>query len=320
MTAAVSWPEPLAGTPAVAVIEQAITRQRLAHGLLLHGDDLDVLGQVAAAIADRLLNEPGAKTPYFPPDKHPDFIAVRPSGKARQIRVKENFEPFLEQIQLSPRLSRRKVAVVFEADRLNAATSNKFLKTLEEPPAGTTILLLTTRPNDLLPTIRSRCQRFQFKVGGAALARPDWQAWRDDYRAWLDRLAGGMTGKTAIADQLMAAYGLIARFDAVLAALTAEKLREQKETIPEDLDDEEAIAIETGVANGLRLKLFTEIEQATRDCALPRLQADGDSARRAFIAAVEKLEHATGLLRLNLSESAVLEDFLLASLRIWTKR
>ena len=89
---------------------------------------------------------------------------------------------------------------------------------------------------------------------------------------------------------------------------------------PADLDDDEQVAIETGIANGLRARLFAEIEQATRSFALPRLEAGDELARRAVVAAIEKLERDVGLLRLNLNESAVLEDFLLASLRLWAKR
>jgi DNA polymerase-3 subunit delta' len=77
---------------------------------------------------------------------------------------------------------------------------------------------------------------------------------------------------------------------------------------------------ETGIANGLRLRLFAAIEQATRDFALPRLAAGDETARRALIAAVAQLEHDVGLLRLNLNESTALEGFLLSSLRLWAKR
>ena len=76
----VSWPESLAGTPAVIVIEKALERDRLAHSLLLHGDDLDTLVLVAHAIADRLLNEPPGPR-HFPPEQHPDCFELRPSGK-----------------------------------------------------------------------------------------------------------------------------------------------------------------------------------------------------------------------------------------------
>src|SRR5258708_6603483 len=101
------WPAALAGTPAVAVIERAIERSRLAHSLLLHGENLATLATVAHAIADRLLNADcfvggalrpdqaesrgksaptvSAKQQYFPPKHHPDFFALRPAGKMRQI-------------------------------------------------------------------------------------------------------------------------------------------------------------------------------------------------------------------------------------------
>ena len=79
-------------------------------------------------------------------------------------------------------------------------------------------------------------------------------------------------------------------------------------------------SIETGIANGLRARLFAEIELATRTFALPRLTAGDAATRRALSSAIDHLEHDVGLLRLNLNESAALEDFLLSSLRTWTKR
>ena len=101
---------------------------------------------------------------------------------------------------------------------------------------------------------------------------------------------------------------------------TDEVWKQEKEKLPPDLADDEQVAIETGIANGLRARLFAEIEQATRTYALPRLIVGDDLARRALIGAVEKIEHNVGLLRLNLNESAALEEFLLTSLRLWTKR
>ena len=175
-TAPLPWPDTLAGTPAVTVIERAIDRQRLANSLLLHGENLGTLANVAHGIADRLLNLPpkGEKpTQYFPPKQHPDFFALRPAGKTRQISA-ETTRDLIGRILVSPQVSRRKVAVVYEADRMNVAAANIFLKTLEEPTASTTILLLTTRPYSLLPTIRSRCLHFRFTdAGGEALADAD---------------------------------------------------------------------------------------------------------------------------------------------------
>jgi len=56
-----------------------------------------------------------------------------------------------------------KVVVVDHADRLVPAAANAFLKTLEEPPPGSVIILVTSKPSELLPTILSRCQRLSFR-------------------------------------------------------------------------------------------------------------------------------------------------------------
>jgi DNA polymerase III subunit delta' len=320
------WPEALAGTPAVSVIERAIERRRLANSLLLHGENLGTLATVAHGIADRLLNDPRSPSQYFAPKQHPDFFALRPAGKMRQIGADATRE-LINRIQVSPQVSHRKVAIVYEADRMNVAAANIFLKTLEEPPASTAILLLTTRPYALLATIRSRCLHFRFTDSGAeALAgcAPDliekWQSARADYAAWLGKLADGAADKRAVADQVLTVYGLVTRFNAVLSAATDQAWKQQKEKLPDDLDDDEVDAIQTGITNGIRLKLFAELEHATRDFAQARLAAGDEAARRSTVAAVAQLEHDVGLLRLNLNEAAALENFLLSSLRIWSRR
>jgi DNA polymerase-3 subunit delta' len=325
-TAPLPWPTALEGTPTVTVIERAIERGRLAHSLLLHGENLGTLATVAHAIADRLLNDPRQPSQYFPPKQHPDFYALRPAGKMRQIGA-EPTRDLIGKIQVSATVSKRKVAVIYEADRMNVAASNIFLKTLEEPTPSTTILLLTTRPYSLLPTIRSRCLLFRFTdAGSGALADADdatrelWESTKARYAAWLGQLSSGVTEKRAIADQLLGVYGLVTRFNAVLAAATDTIWKTQKGKLPEDLDDDEQVAIETGIANGIRQKLFVELEHATRAFSQARLASGDNTIRHALAAAIEKLEHNAGLLRLNLNEAAAFEDFLLASLRLWSKR
>lgn len=320
------WPSSLAGTPTVAVLERAIERRRLAHSLLLQGENLGTLAMVAHAIADRLLNDPRQPTQHFPPKQHPDFLALRPAGKTRQISADATRE-LIGRIQVSPQVSMRKVAVVYEADRMNVAAANIFLKTLEEPTSSTTILLLTTRPYSLLPTIRSRCLNFRFTdAGGQALAdadestRKQWLATRADYTAWLTALATGTVDKRAIADHVMGIYGIISRFNAVLFAATDQIWKQQKGKLPEDLEDDEIEAIQSGITNGIRLKLFAEFERTTRDFAQKRLLEGDESIRRSLVAAVAQLEHDVGLLRLNLNEAAALENFLLSSLRLWSRR
>jgi len=129
-----------------------------------------------------------------------------------------------------------------------------------------------------------------------------------------------MPDKHAVAESIFAAYGLVARFGSILDFATTEVWKAQKEKLPADLDDDEQIAIETGIASGLRSRLFVEIELATRTFALPKLQENDAGTRRNLASAIERLEHAVGLLRVNLNESAALEDFLLGSLRVWTRK
>jgi DNA polymerase-3 subunit delta' len=118
----------------------------------------------------------------------------------------------------------------------------------------------------------------------------------------------------------MGAYGLNARFGAVLDFATSEIWKKQKAALTVELSNDEEEAMEVGIANGLRARLFADIERATRDFALPALKKNSESARRALTGAIDKLEHDVGLLRLNLNESAALEDFLLSSLRLWARR
>ena len=325
-TAPLPWPDALAGTPTIAVIERAIERRRLGHSLLLFGDNLGTLANVAHGIADRLLNDPRHPTQPFPPKQHPDFFPLRPAGKSRQIGVDPTRE-LIGNIQVTPQVSLRKVAVIYEADRMNLAASNIFLKTLEEPPPSAAILLLTTRPYSLLATIRSRCLHFRFTdAGHDALADADEatrEQWRDTlaaYGSWLGQVVGGGVERKAVAGQVLAVYGLVTRFNAVLARATDGAWELQKAKLPPDLDDDEEAAIRTGIANGIRLKLLAEIERATSEFGRERLGAGDDSARSALAAAIERLEHDAGLLRLNLNEAAALEDFLLSSLRIWSRR
>jgi len=71
-------------------------------------------------------------------------------------------EFLIDQVSSRPLMSSRKVYVISEAQKLNANSQNALLKVLEEPPSYCTIILLCTRLEDLLPTIRSRCQIVRF--------------------------------------------------------------------------------------------------------------------------------------------------------------
>ncbi len=87
---------------------------------------------------------------------HPDVVEFEPEGVS--ILAAQVVE-IIREASRSPIESERKVLVVFDCDRMNESAANKLLKTLEEPPERTHIVLVTGSPDDLLPTIRSRCQR-----------------------------------------------------------------------------------------------------------------------------------------------------------------
>ncbi len=93
--------------------------------------------------------------------RHPDVVEIDPPES--MLRV-ETAQVIVDEAHRSPIEGDRKVIVVFDAERLNEAAANRLLKTLEEPPATTHIVLVSAAPDELLATIRSRCQRVDFNV------------------------------------------------------------------------------------------------------------------------------------------------------------
>jgi DNA polymerase-3 subunit delta' len=319
MTPPVSWPPALAGTPAVAVIEKAIAKGRLPHGILLAGDSPEVLSSAALAIADRILNKGAQPGQHHAPERHPDCFQVRPAGKARMITIGA-IRDLVARINVAPSVSQSRVAILHDADRMNAASSNAFLKALEEPPPDTTLLLLSGRPHSLLPTIRSRVLHFRLPSLSEAIGVEGWDAWIADYRAWLVRLGKGVAAGKAAAESLMAVYGLLARFGMAIDKASSGEVERRKAGLPEDIGDDELVAIEAEVAVGLRARMFAAIAEATRQHYRALQEAGSQESPRLMAAAIDGLERSGRLLRFNLNESAALEDFLLASLRIWTRR
>jgi DNA polymerase-3 subunit delta' len=90
---------------------------------------------------------------------HPDFLLVSPED--RQIRIEE-IRRIEEALSFKPFEARNKVVIIDDAETMNISAANAFLKTLEEPPEDSVIILVSSKP-DLLPaTIRSRCSRINF--------------------------------------------------------------------------------------------------------------------------------------------------------------
>jgi DNA polymerase-3 subunit delta' len=95
---------------------------------------------------------------------HPDVTWVYPETKMRQIRVEQTRE-VIRTVGLRAMEAEYKMVVFVGADRMNAPAANAFLKTLEEPPPRSVMILLSTEPSRLMETILSRCQRLNFGVG-----------------------------------------------------------------------------------------------------------------------------------------------------------
>jgi DNA polymerase-3 subunit delta' len=312
-------PEALRNTRAVEVLDRSLAQNRLAHGILLHGESLESLKTIVGAITSHLLET------NRDPLEHPDCFILRPQGKARLIRVGKTDEnnsmrKLVTDIAKSSNQGGRKVGIVIDADRMNAASANAFLKTLEEPPAGTTLFLLTTRPYDLLDTIRSRCLNFRIPSTLETIPHPNWEQWTIEYRDWLSNLLRG-PNKQTIPHVMMGAYGLNVRFQDILSEMTAETWKSQKEDLPEYVTVEEKEAMEAGLSKGYRKQLFGEIEKATAQFArdVESLNA-GELPTIALHRATEALERSAGLMELNFNQAAALELFFLSSLRIWTIR
>ena len=148
-------------------LRQAKAKGRTGQAYLLVGDDIEFLERFALAWA----RTAACQSPksdgsdcgkckschHFSENTYPELFIVRPQSKSRTISVVD-MHGFDHIMGISSTPGYLKVGMLVEAERMNDASQNAFLKTLEEPPAGTLLLLLTVNPRMLLPTIKSRCQ------------------------------------------------------------------------------------------------------------------------------------------------------------------
>ncbi|MGM0439665.1 MAG: ATP-binding protein [Chlamydiota bacterium] len=93
---------------------------------------------------------------------HPDVYHYRPEGKAG-LHSMESLRRLGEEVFLPPNEADYKVFIIYDAERMISYSANALLKTFEEPPSHTVIILLSDNPERLLPTILSRCRKIFFK-------------------------------------------------------------------------------------------------------------------------------------------------------------
>lgn len=96
----------------------------------------------------------------FDNNNQPDFLQIQPDGNSIKI---EQIRELQKRIQEKPIISSRKVYIIDEADLMTQESQNCLLKTLEEPPAFSTIILIGSNENAFLPTIKSRCMILHFQ-------------------------------------------------------------------------------------------------------------------------------------------------------------
>jgi len=219
-------------------LQRALSQGRMAHAYIFHGPDGVGKEMFARALAQLLLcDNPVDVSPAKPADAdiqtirqgcgkcqecdsvshdaHPDIhlvyrqlIREHPDTtlrkrKALELGVDVIRHFIVEQAAFTPLRGQVKVFMIREADRMTIAAQNALLKTLEEPPGATHIILLTTDLARLLPTTLSRCQVLPFDPLPDAFVRQTLSETQldlpQDHADWYARLAGGSIGTAVIA-------------------------------------------------------------------------------------------------------------------------
>jgi DNA polymerase-3 subunit delta' len=176
----------LPGQPrALEILQGAVSRSQVHHAYLFGGPEGSGK-ELAARLFLQALNcekQPGIGCGFcgectrVATFNHPDLHWIMPESElvarkllgkgelsaapSRQIKI-DQIRKLMERLAFRALTARRKGAVLLAAETMNVPAQNALLKTLEEPPADTTIILISTAPDALLPTIRSRCLRVPF--------------------------------------------------------------------------------------------------------------------------------------------------------------
>ena len=325
----------------VTLLQRSLERGRLGHAYLFTGDQLEELEALARTLA-KTLNclqpvqrgsvavdccDACANCRKIDRQTHADVHWVRPESKSRVI-VTEQIRGLMQEIHLKPNDAEFKVAVIVAADRLNMQAANAFLKTLEEPPAKSVLVLLTTEPQRILETILSRCLRLNF--GGESARK--WDAGLLDWLAKFALVAGAeqksLLGRYRLLDSL--ATRLAELRGRVEAEVTARSPLEKHEDVEKDLrekwEDELKAAIESEYRRQ-RAEVLLVLQWWLRDVWLHTLATGRELLSFPKLAGTEQvaaritprqaqdnlrvLEQTQGLLHLNVQEALTLEVGLL---------
>ncbi|HOX58788.1 MAG TPA: hypothetical protein P5205_10775 [Candidatus Paceibacterota bacterium] len=240
----------------VELLQRSLERRRLAHAYLFTGHKLDELEALARTLAktlnclhpvkrsgvavdccDRCLNCQKVED-----GNHADVFWVRPVSKLRQIKInqivhREDGPPrvLLDAVNLKPAESQYKFGILVAADRMNENAANAFLKTLEEPPPHSVLILLTTEPQRLLETILSRCLRLNFAAEGPQLLAPAQMEWLTTFSEMAAAEQKSLLGRYRLMDVLLRKLNAVRT--SIEETLTARSPLEKYEDAEEDLRD-----------------------------------------------------------------------------------
>lgn len=330
----------------VGLLQRSLERGRLGHAYLFTGHDLAELEAIAQTLA-KTLNcrqqvrggngvaidccDECVNCRKIAGGNHADVHWVRPESKSRIISV-DQMRELMHEINLKPTEAEYKVAVIVAADRLNVQGANAFLKTLEEPPPKSVLILLTTEPQRLLETIVSRCLRLNFAGDGPRPLAPAEMEWLAAFSEMAALEQKSLLGRYRLMDVLL--QKLAALKSAIDESLTARSPLQRYNDVEKDLrekwEDELAAAIEAEYRRQ-RTDLLAIVQRWLRDVWLtaisggkkgvaellnfPRLAGTQRVAARISAgAAMENLqiiEATQRLLHTNVQEALALEVGLL---------
>ena len=224
---AVEWPLPWLQEP-WAHLQGARQSDRLPHAMLFVGPEGVGKRLLSFAFSKAVLCRAGAEQAcgecdacvQFDSGSHPDFRHLAPDEKTGNFKI-EAVRTLGQELALTSQYGGYRIAVLEGVEGFTEGAANALLKTLEEPPAGVLLMLLTPWPGRLTATIRSRCQQVRCPAPDSALAI-DWLRQQGMENAESALLQAG--GGPLLALQQTESSGLSSLIQDVLPKLVSGKL------------------------------------------------------------------------------------------------